>query len=257
VTTYSQACVDPQLFADWFGNESWSTWRVMDKALFGEPLTPGELAIFTELTGRTEAPTTPAKEAWLIMGRRSGKDLKAASIAVYLATIGAELHGYRKRLQRGERGVVQILAVDRDQASVAFRYAKAFFEQPLLAPLLKRETADTLELKNDLAIEITTNDQRRVRGRTVIAAIFDEVAHWRNDNTISPDLEVYRAVRPAMLTIPNAMLIGISSPHASRGLLYDKFSKHYGQNGDVLVARAPTWKMNLTVTRETEEIAST
>ena len=257
MTSYSEACADPNIFGPWFSGASWATWRVLDKALFGEPLAPDELKIFTELTGRTEAPTAPAKEAWLVMGRRSGKDLKAASIAVYMATIGAELHGYRKRLQRGERGVVQILAVDRDQASVAFRYAKAYFEQPLLAQLLKRETSDTLELKNDIAIEITTNDQRRVRGRTVIAAIFDEVAHWRNDNTISPDLEVYRAVRPAMLTIPNAMLIGISSPHASRGLLYDKFNKHYGQPGDVLVAKAPTWKMNLTVTRETDEIAST
>lgn len=255
MTTYSQACTDPQLFGSWFAGESWSTWRVMDKALFGEPLTPDELKIFTELTGRTEAPTAPAKEAWLVMGRRSGKDIKAASIAVYMATIGAELHGYRKRLQRGERGAVQILAVDRDQASVAFRYARAFFEQPLLAPLLKRETADTLELTNDLAIEITTNDQRRVRGRTVIAAVFDEVAHWRSENTTSPDLEVYRAVKPAMLTIPNAMLIGISSPYASRGLLFEKFNKFYGVPGDVLVAKAPTWKMNLTASRDVGEIA--
>jgi hypothetical protein len=257
MTTYSQACRDPQLFGSWFGGESWSTWQVLDKALFGEPLSADELKLFTELTGRTDVPTAPAKEAWFIMGRRSGKDLKAASIAVFMATIGAELHGYRKRLQRGERGVVQILAVDRDQASVAFRYAKAFFEQPLLAPLLKRETADTLELTNDLAIEITTNDQRRVRGRTVICAIFDEVAHWRNENTSSPDLEVYRAVKPAMLTIPNAMLIGISSPHASRGLLWEKFNKNYGQDGDVLVAKAPTWAMNLTMTRETGDIAAT
>jgi hypothetical protein len=255
VTTYSQACTDPQLFGSWFAGESWSTWRVMDKALFGEPLTPDELKIFTEITGRNEAPSAPAKEAWLVMGRRSGKDIKAASIAVYMATIGAELHGYRKRLQRGERGAVQILAVDRDQASVAFRYARAFFEQPLLAPLLKRETADTLELTNDLAIEITTNDQRRVRGRTVIAAIFDEVAHWRSENTTSPDLEVYRAVKPAMLTIPNAMLIGISSPYASRGLLFEKFNKFYGEAGDVLVAKAPTWKMNLTASRDTGDIA--
>jgi hypothetical protein len=257
MTSYSQACVDPHLFGSWFAGESWSTWRVLDKALFGEPLTPDELTVFTELTGRAEAPTKPAKEAWWVMGRRSGKDIKAASIAVFMATIGAELHGYRKRLQRGERGVVQILAVDRDQASVAFRYAKAFFEQPLLAPLLKRETADTLELTNDIAIEITTNDQRRVRGRTVICAIFDEVAHWRSENTSSPDLEVYRAVKPAMLTMPNAVLIGISSPHASRGLLWEKYNKHYGENGDVLVAKAPTWAMNLTMTKETDDIAAT
>jgi hypothetical protein len=51
------------------------------------------------------------------------------------------------------------------------------------------------------------------------------------------------------------MLIGISSPYASRGLLWEKFNKHYGQDGDVLVAKAPTWVMNKTVSRDTGEIA--
>jgi hypothetical protein len=54
---------------------------------------------------------------------------------------------------------------------------RAFFEQPLLAQLVRRHMADSIELTNNIAIEITTNDRRRVRGRTVICAILDEVAH--------------------------------------------------------------------------------
>ena len=38
MTTYAQACRDPNLFGDWFSADSWSTWRTLDKALFGEPL---------------------------------------------------------------------------------------------------------------------------------------------------------------------------------------------------------------------------
>ncbi|MCT8974948.1 hypothetical protein MUB46_24095, partial [Microbaculum sp. A6E488] len=187
-------------------------------------MTDDELAVFRELTGRDEAPDEPASEAWLIMGRRSGKDVKAGSIAVYLATIGAEQFGFRKRLTRGERGVVQLLAVDRDQAKVCLGYISEMFEQPMLRKLIKRNTADSIELKNGLAVEVTTNDQRRVRGRTVVAAIFDEVAHWRSENTLSPDADVYRAVKPAMATMmPGAMLIGISSPHARKGLLWEKY----------------------------------
>jgi hypothetical protein len=256
VTTYVDACRDPNLFGPWFSAPSWATWRVVDKALFGLPLTADELAIFSELTGRAVAPTAPAKEAWLIVGRRGGKDIKAASWAVYLATIGAELAGTRARLARGERGVVQILAMDRDQAHVAFRYARAFFEQPLLGQLLKRETADTLELHNDIAIEITTSDRRRVRGRTVIAAIFDEVSQWRTEETSNPDTEIYWAVRPAMATIPNSMLIGISSPHGRACLLWDKHQRHYGEAGDVLVVQAPTWRMNPLLSKDTGEIAA-
>jgi hypothetical protein len=58
-------------------------------------------------------------------------------------------------------------------------YIKAFFEAPLLRPLVQHITADTIELSNQLSVEVTTNDKRRVRGRTVAACMFDEVAHWQ------------------------------------------------------------------------------
>ena len=95
-----------------------------------------------------------------------------------------------------------------------------------------------IELTNSIVIEVTTNDRRRVRGRTVIAAIFDEVAHWRSENTQNPDKEVYRAVKPAMVTMPEALLIGISSPYARRGLLWDKHEAHWGKPGRTLVVKS-------------------
>ena len=200
--SYVAACSDPNLFGSWFNADSWSTWRVIDKAIFGEPLDDDELKTFTELTGRVEAPIEPMKEAWLAFGRRAGKDRKAASYAVYLATIGAEVYGYRDRLAPGERGVVQVLALDRDQAGVCLEYARAFFEQPILAAMVRRETADSIELNNGIVIEITTNDRRRVRGRTVCCAILDEVAHWKSENTVSPDEDVYQSIKPSMITMP-------------------------------------------------------
>ena len=253
--SYVACCDDPNIFGSWFSGDSWKTWRVIDKAIFGLPMTAAELVTFTSLTGLTVAPTAPCKEAWLIFGRRGGKDVKAASYAVWLATIGAEVYGWRSRLTRGERGVVQLLAVDRDQAKVCFEYTKAFFEMPMLAKMVKRITANSIELTNNLTIEITTNDKRRVRGRTVVAAIFDEVAHWRNEASANPDEDVYSAIQPATLTIPNALMIGISSPYARRGLLWRKCDAHYGKPGPVLVAKAPTWVMNPTVSREHEMIA--
>ena len=248
--TYAAACNDPALFGPWFEGKSWTTWRVLDKALFGLPLDTDELAIFHELTGHEEAPTEPAEEAWLICGRRSAKTVKAASLGTYLGTIGPEQYGWRERLTRGERGVVQILAVDRAQARVGLNYIRAFFEQPLLAPLVERETQDGIELRNGFAIEVATNDKRRVRGRTVCAAIFEEVAHWRSEESISPDEETYRAVKPAMATIPNSLLIGISSPYSRRGLLFRKFSAHYGKAGPILIVKAPTIVMNPSVDRK-------
>lgn len=254
ILTFAEACLDPNLFGDWFSGESWANWRVIDKAMFGEELDETELAIFRTLTGRETPPADTAKEIWVIVGRRGGKDVKSAALTSYLSTIGVERYGWRERLVGGERGVVQLLAVDRDQAKVAFRYISAMFEKPMLAKMVARATADTIELKNGFAIEVTTSDQRRVRGRTVVAAIFDEVAFWKSENTNSPDVDVYRAVKPAMATMPGAMIIGISSPYARKGLLWRQYQRHYGKDGNVLVVKAPTWVMNPTVGRDSETI---
>lgn len=250
--TFAEACRDPELFGTWFDGDSWAVWRVIDKALFGEPLDDAELAIFTEITGRTEAPTEPSTEAWFICGRRSGKDVKASALVAFLATFGAEQLDFLDRLVKGETGVVQLIAVDRRQAKVCLSYRRAYFEQPLLAQMVAKSTAEGLELTNGLAIEITTNDLRSSRGRTVVAAVFDEVAFWSSENSANPDQDVYNAVKPAMATIPGAMLIGISSPYARRGLLWNKHKKHYGKPGNVLVVRAPTWRMNPTIKRDGE-----
>jgi hypothetical protein len=254
--SYADACLDPNLFGPWFSADSWAAWRVIDKALFGQPLAADELPLFRELTGRDEPPSEPASELWCIFGRRSGKDVKAASLVAYLATIGAEALGFRRRLTRGERGVVQLLAVDRDQAAICFNYVREFFEQPLLARMVSRVTADSIELNNKFAIEVFTNDQRRVRGRTVCAAVLDEVAHWRDEHASNPDEAVYNAIKPSMATMmPGALLIGISSAHARRGLLWRKFSEAYGRPGNILVAKAPTWVMNPTIPRDGEVIS--
>ena len=58
-----------------------------------------------------------------------------------------------------------------------------------------------------------------------------------------------------MATIPGALLIGISSPYARRGLLWQKHQAHWGKAGNVLVIKAPTWLMNPTVPRDGETIA--
>ena len=58
-----------------------------------------------------------------------------------------------------------------------------------------------------------------------------------------------------MVTIPGALLIGISSPYARGGLLWEKHQAHWGKAGNVLVIKAPTWLMNPTVPRDGETIA--
>src|SRR5262245_52662260 len=72
--TIPEAMEDPKLFADWFKPaESWATWRAVLRAIFGLPMSAGDLEVFKRLTGRSRAPSQAAREAWLAVGRRGGK----------------------------------------------------------------------------------------------------------------------------------------------------------------------------------------
>ena len=233
------AMEDEALFARDFRGESWGAWRVLLRSLFALPLSDAESAIFTECTGREKLPVEPCREGWIIAGRRSGKSRIAALIAVYLAC-------FRKyELARGERGVVLVIAADRRQARVVFRYIRGYLESPLLDKRIQRETVDIVELEGSISIEVATASHRTIRGYTVVAAVLDEIAFWRSEESASPDVEICNALRPAMANVDGSIMLALSSPYARKGVLWKMHSRHYGKDGDpVLCWQAPTSTMN-------------
>lgn len=241
-----EALEDPKVFGPFFKGSTWDSWKAFLAALFALPMTPEQLAIYRKHTGRTTPPAEPLHEAWLCIGRRGGKSFVLATIAVYLACF----HDWRKYLNVGERGTIMIIARDRRQARVIKRYISGLLgEVPMLAPLVELDVAETIELRNRISIEIHTASFRSTRGYTIVAALLDEVAFWPTDETSAePDREVLTAIRPAMSTIPGAMLLCASSPYARRGALFDAHQKHFGKDGDpVLVWQAATRDMNASV----------
>jgi hypothetical protein len=141
------------------------------------------------------------------------------------------------------------MAADRDQARSIVRYIGALLkENAMLSRLVLRDTAESLELSNRTIIEVGTASFRSTRGYTYAAVLADELAFWRTDESTNPDVEILRALRPGLLTIPNAKLLCASSPYAKRGALWDAFNRYYGRDdAPVLVWRAPTTAMNPTV----------
>jgi len=233
-----QAMQDPNLFGDTFGDDSRAAWRALLGGFYGLPLDVTDAATFKTLTGRTETPTEPHDELWLAVGRRGGKSHAAALIGVYEAAF----QDHRAKLAPGEVATVMLIAGDRQQARTLLRYVRGMFDHPMLKPLVKRDTADGLELVNRSAIEVHTASHKSVRGYTLAAAILDEVAFWYSDGA-SPDAEVIAALRPALATL-NGKLIAISSPYARRGVLWTTYKAHFGKPGRVLVAQAPSRTMN-------------
>jgi phage terminase large subunit-like protein len=215
---------DPDLFGRFFPGDSWAGWHTILKAAFALPMDESETAFFKSVAGDRLAPTEVVRELWLIAGRRAGKD----SIASAVAAFAAATFNQQNKLRPGERAVVMCLAVDRDQARVILNYIRSYFTDiPLLAGMLTRETAIGFELNNGIDIAILTNNFRSVRGRAVLLAVFDELAYWRDESSSAPDEELYKAIVPALASIPGSQIIGISSPYRKSGLLYKKYKKHF------------------------------
>lgn len=240
-----QVMRDPAVFGRRFTGDTWAAWRTALAAIFALPPTDADLPRYHQHTGRAAWPTTPAWEAWWVMARRAGKSLIAALVAVYLACF----RDYRRVLARGERGVVMLLAADRRQARVLMGYVVGLLDSvPMLAALVARRTADAVALTNGITIEIHTSSFRSVRGYTIVAAIADEIAFWRAEDSANPDTEVLTALRPAMATVPGALLLCISSPYAQRGALYEAHRQHFGRDGDpIFVWQSDAKTMNPTL----------
>ena len=231
-----------RLLFEQFGDETWSAWRALLSALFALPMTDAELRVYTTLTGRAAVPSAQAREVWAICGRRAGKSMIAALIAVFLTTCRTY------RLSAGERGVFMVIAADRRQARVVRGYIGGLLHStPVLEQLIARETKSAIDLSNNVSIEIATASYRTIRGYSVVGAVLDEIAFWPTDDAAEPDHEILAALRPAMATVPDAMLLCLSSPYARRGALYDAHRRYYGVDGDVLVIQAPTKALNPTV----------
>jgi hypothetical protein len=244
--TILDAIDDDQLFARWFTRrDSWQAWFTFLAALFALPLSPDQQAIYRQCTGRAAPPVSPVSEAWLVCGRRAGKSFVLALVAVFLACF----RDYSALLAPGERATIVVIAVDRRQARVIFRYIRALLTRvPLLAALVEREDREAFDLSNSVTVEVATASFRSVRGYTLVAALLDELAFFPTDNAAEPDYEIIDALRPGMATIPGALLLAASSPYARRGALWDAHRRHFGHDGDpVLVWQAATRVMNPTV----------
>jgi hypothetical protein len=245
--TPAKVISDPLLLEPYFRGDSWATWRAILKAAAAEPLSNDQLALFRAVAGDRAPPSRPVKELIVIAGRRSGKDSIASCIATAAACVD-----YRPNLRPGERASILCLAVDREQARIVHRYIAGYFREiPLLKPLLLREDDESLLLANSVEIVIATNSFRSVRGRTIACAILDEAAFWRDEDFANPDIEVYNAIRPGMVTLPNAILVIITTAYRKSGLAYNKYVQYYGKDDDsVLVVYGPSTLFNPSLPQE-------
>lgn len=225
--------------------QTWHAWTAFLACLFRLALDAEQLAIFQRHTEREQPPVLHAiREAWMSVGRRGGKSMVAAVVALFKAiTFDAS------RLARGETGVVMLLAADRRQARTVLNYLKGLCSLPEFKDYVFRVLADRIEFKTGVNVEVHTASYRTTRGYTLVGIICDEIAFWRTDDgSANPDSEVLAALRPGMATVKDALLLCLSSPYAAKGELWKAIEKYFGRDDPrVLCWNADTCSMNPTV----------
>jgi len=215
------------------------------RTLYGRTIPRDQESIVRRCTGHPPRNPREHREAAFICGRRSGKSDKiAANVAIY------EAFFRQHKLSAGERGIVLLLAQNMRQAQVVRGYIEGkITRSPILSRHVESVRSHEIDLDNRITIGIYPASFRSIRGLSVVACICDEIAFWwTEDGYANPDVEVLRAVRPAMATFPNAKLVLASSPYAMNGVLWDMWTRRK-KDREVLVWHAPTGLMNPTVPR--------
>lgn len=223
---------------------TWESWRSVLRTSLGLPYSGQDVLFFRAHTGRETPPVTAVSECWVVAGRRGGKSRIAATVGLTKA-----IQFDAKNLAPGELAVVPIIAADQKQARAVMFYARALCQLPQVRPYVNRVLRDSIEFRSGVNLEVHTASYRTIRGMTVVGAVLDEVAFWRDDSSVNPDSEILDALRPGMATVPDALLFAISSPYARRGELHATYERYYGNNdaGDVIVWVADTRSLNPSV----------
>lgn len=228
--------------------DTWENWFTYLRALFGLPINMvKEGKLFESCTGLDSIPKQRFRESFVICGRRSGKSFISSIIAIYLAAF----KNWGEILSVGERGYIFIIANDKNQARIIKNYVSGILNSgsSFRSMILKDKTWE-VDLNNCVTIAVKTCSFRTLRGYAVLAAICEELAFWRSEDSANPDREILTALRPALSQFEDSMLLGISTPYSKRGVLFEAFSKHYAKSEGPLIWRSPTATMNPTISKK-------
>jgi hypothetical protein len=244
-----EALQDPGLLGHALVGDSWTPWRILLIAAMGEDLVDAERVIFRQITGREREPGERVAELVAVVGRRGGKSRAMAVLMAYVAG----LCDHTDVLVKGETGVALCVALDQKVAGIVREHCAAVLEEsPILKQLIANRTHDTIELTNGISIEVRPASFRKLRGPTYVCVVADELAIWYQDSTYAnPDVEILGAVRPGLLTTRGPLILA-SSPYAKRGVLRERYRKHYGPDSSpaIVVAHGTSRDFNPTLPKE-------
>jgi hypothetical protein len=218
------------------------------RIIYGMPLNDDQLKIYQKITKNKKEfeAGIEKEEAILILGARSGKSLLASIIALYEAT----RKKWRKYLNRGESGYVEVISTRQKQSEqiIGANCLRLMENSYNLKGLIKDSTQSELTLRNNMKILSLPCNTTAGRGLPVFCLIFDEIAHFYTEG-VKADETIFNSLNPRRVQFPGSKLIMISTPSAKQGLLWNFFDDGY-KVPDRLTAQAETLFMNPLVDRK-------
>jgi hypothetical protein len=177
-------------------------------------------------------------------GRRAGKSSSFCRLAVVEALYG------QHDVPPGDTGVVAIVSTDRTEAAARLTTVTAILDALGVAYKPWGDGAIGIKLiGRRVGVRVYTASIKGVSGFTSIFVLCDEVAKWSDSDTgANPATEVLASVRPTMRTQKNARIALSSSPFGMLDAHYDAYER--GETSAQVVAYAPTWEANPTVTEQ-------
>ena len=177
-----------------------------------------------------------------VCGARGGKSYLFCGLRLLHLALTVDL----STLAPGEQASALIVAPDLRLARQTLRYALGAAKgNREIAKRITGESSDGFTLAREggrvVAIEClpATRGGSALRGRSLVGAVLDESAFFRDEDYAVNDGELFKAVAPRIL--PGGQTILASTPWAEgQGLLYDLFQANFGAPRTALAAHAPT-----------------
>lgn len=240
----------------------------------GQLLTEWEYAQFlinqkrTNLLTPEETENSPS-ELLLACGRRGGKTFITSIITAYEAYKLIIKDNPQAYYNMAEDEIIKIvnIASSGDQAlELATQIQNRIFNAEWFLPYISSFNSNELNLKTkhditkmqeeekrygkplkvraSIRIESLLCSARSTRGGSVIVALFDELAHFIDNEGNRGGKKVYEGLTPAGATFgKDSKIICISSPYTKSGIFYELYCNSYDDHS-MRMLQLPTWEMN-------------
>jgi hypothetical protein len=195
-------------------------------------LSPEDLELFHILFGCDVSQVPEHFRRWLcwVIGGRSGKSYLGA-LAIFWRGLVSDLSS----LAPGEDATGLIVCPDLRLARHTLKYIRGAIGLPQCAAALKVITdgADACVIERPDGKRVSfealpaTAGGGAVRARTLVAAMLDEAAFFRDEDYSVNDRDIYDAVDPRV-TIPGGFVLVSSTPWAEAGLLHEEWKRDWG-----------------------------